>query len=206
MSSANAPLSRYARSGYTVLELILVLALLTIVGALAYPSLESMYGNYKVTAGVDQVRAAWATARAHAAEEGRPYRFGIVSDQGSYRIAPDSGDFWGGNSSNAGGQSQDNADSPAFVLEETLPSGVRFSLADPGTTAGPATDSASAPSGATDSGQWSTVAVFMPDGTARQNVRIVFQASGGRPMVLRLRGLTGLVTARALQDAAADNP
>jgi hypothetical protein len=43
-------------------------------------------------------------------------------------------------------------------------------------------------------GNWNTTVVFLPDGTARDNVKIVFQIRGCRPITLRLRGLTGDVS------------
>ena len=72
------------RRGYTLLELVLVLAVVVMVSAIAYPSLKGMYGHYKMTGAVDSVRAAWAQARAHAIEEGRPYRFAVVPDTGEH--------------------------------------------------------------------------------------------------------------------------
>src|SRR5438045_428621 len=86
------------RPSYTLLELVLVIALLGILTAISYPSLDSMYGHYQLTAATDMVRAGWASARSRALDEGRPYRFAVVPNQGNFRIAPDSSDFWSGNS------------------------------------------------------------------------------------------------------------
>jgi hypothetical protein len=41
-------------------------------------------------------------------------------------------------------------------------------------------------------------AVFLPDGTARGDAALVFRARGCRPVVLRLRALTGIVTGKLL--------
>src|SRR6516164_8495476 len=87
---------RIPRSGFTLFELVLVMVLLVIVGALSYPSLSSMYGGFKVTAAADEVRSAWAQARAHAINEGTPYRFAVVPGKGNYRIAPDVESYWAG--------------------------------------------------------------------------------------------------------------
>jgi hypothetical protein len=38
--------------------------------------------------------------------------------------------------------------------------------------------------------------VFLPDGTARQDVEIRLNASGGAPISIRLRALTGGITTR----------
>src|SRR5438874_4807621 len=109
------------RSGYTLLELMLVLAIIVVMAAIAYPSATAMYGHLRLSQAADAVRAAWAEARAHAIDEGRPYRFAIIPDQGNYRVAPDSPEFWGSSS-----QEQASADAinPPFFLNEALPKGL----------------------------------------------------------------------------------
>lgn len=186
--------ARRPRSAYTLFELILVMAIISMVAALAYPSIEAMYGDYRLTAGVDQVRAAWAAARAHALDEGRPYRFAILPNQGNYRVAPDSADFWAGS---GGAADAAQASTPPYILEETLPRGVRMALSDTPSVGG-ADDLTSQPAASVDAGQWTPVAVFLPDSTARDDAEIVFQTRGCRPRALRLRALTGIVTPRIL--------
>src|SRR5262245_40719595 len=88
--------ARSRRSGYTLFEVVLVAAVVLILAALAYPSLRGMYGGYRVTAGVDSVRAAWAQARGRAIEEGRPYRFAVEPNGTHFRVAPDHSDYWSG--------------------------------------------------------------------------------------------------------------
>src|SRR6516165_5511545 len=84
------------RRAFTLFELLLVLALLVILAGLALPSIDAMYADSRVTAAADQVRASWASARAHAIREGRPYRFAIAVNGNGFRVAPDSSEFWGG--------------------------------------------------------------------------------------------------------------
>lgn len=177
------------RTGYTLLEVILVLAIVVLLASLSFPSLESMYGDVKLNAAADQIRSRWADARTQAIEEGRPYRFAVQTD-GKFRIAPDTTEFWGG------GSTGDNAtpnetDAPPLDVEESLPKGVKFS--DSGlNNAGDAGDS----------GGWITVVRFQPDGTASTDVEIVFESEGSRPLQLKLRGLTGAVTATTLSGVA----
>jgi prepilin-type N-terminal cleavage/methylation domain-containing protein len=171
------------RRGFTLLEVLLVMAVIVMLAAMAYPSIEAMYSDVRLKAAADQVRAAWADARTKAIEEGRPYRFAVQPD-GQFRIAPDAADFWTGG---GGTPAPTDADTQPLVVEDTLPKGVNF--ADGGVNGG-ATDPT-----AGDSGPWQAVVRFLPDGTASQDVEIVFQAEGGgRPVSLRLRGLTGSVT------------
>jgi len=179
-----------ARPGYTLFEIILVLALIVVLTTLVYPSLDAMYGQYRLTQAADMVRAAWATARAHAMDEGRPYRFAVVPNKGNFRVAPDSSDFWGGQSSDSSGSPDSSGISP--VSEDALPKGVRFATADAVQSGNMDTSGDSfLTTGTVDPGTWSSTAVFLPDGTARDDVEITFYARNGRPVVLRLRALTG---------------
>jgi prepilin-type N-terminal cleavage/methylation domain-containing protein len=186
----------HSRRAFTLFEMILVLALLVVLGAALYPSLEAMYGDSKVTAGGDMVRAAWAEAQSHAMNEGRFYRFAVQPYAGNYRVAPDISDFW------KGGSGADDGAGPggkAMVLEGILPKGVRFEAPETWTTgADPNTDTA-VPAGSSDSGSWTTVVVFKPDGTASDDRAITLTARGARPLALRIRGLTGVITVKTVE-------
>src|SRR5262245_18519123 len=160
------------RRGYTLFEVMLVIALLVLMAALVVPNLDAMYADYRLAAAVDGVRASWAQARSHSMDEGRGYRFAIVPGKGNFRVAPDSADYVTG----AGPPAPPDPAKPPLVLEEALPKGITF------TTAGaanqfPAGDTAFAVGGV-ESSQWSPTALFLPNGTARDNVEIVFQARG----------------------------
>lgn len=159
------------RTGFTILEITLVLTVLLVLAAIAVPSIDNMYSDLRLTAAADAVRGRWAETRARAMEDGISYRFAVIHQSGKYRIAPDAGDYWSGNSGVA-----EETDSPPMIVEDELPQGVAFAAeGDAG-------------------GDWSPVVVFQPDGTAREDVEIQFTTGSNRPLVLRLRGLTGAVT------------
>lgn len=199
------------RQAMTLFELVLVLALLVVITAVAIPSVESWYGNYRVTAAADTVRGAWAQARARAMEESRPYRFSVVPNRGNYRLAPEAPEFWSGSGSTGNGSMPEvTSDSqPPLILEETLPKGVRFLTGDQNQA-----DSAGAPdvpvaadTGASpdegapiDPSAWSNPVVFFPDGTAREDAELVLRGRYARALQVKLRGLTGVVTSRWLND------
>src|SRR5262249_10329826 len=83
-----------------------------------------------------------------------------------------------------------------YIFEDALPRGVTFTTAE---DANPAQGGDTVlPIGSVESSQWSPTAIFLPNGTALDNVEIVFQARGCRPRALRLRALTGVVTSRNL--------
>jgi len=179
------------RSAFTLLELIMVLTILVILGALAYPSIESMYGSYRVEAAADQVRTAWAEARTHAVNEGRPYRFSVVPGKRNYRVAPVGESFWSGRAD--GGDS----DSQPYILDDVLPKTIGFTIGDaaPGSTEETPDDSS--PPGEVDPTHWSdgdSMVIFLPDGTVRNDFMLTLRAPGVKPLALKLRALTGSVT------------
>lgn len=183
------------RRAYTLFEVILVLVLLATVAILAFPQLDNMGGPFRLTQAADMVRARWAQARAQAINEGRAYRFALVSGKGNFRIAPDSPDYWSGGEPPA----DPGSSTPPLVLEETLPKGVRFVPIEDfqGSSAGPAGD-AGVPSSGDDHGPWSNAVTFLPDGTASEDKELVFTTTGAQPIVVKLRALTGAATVRKL--------
>ena len=184
--------ARSRRRGFTLLEVMLASAVLLMLAAISYPSLKSSYGHFKLTGGIDSVRAAWATARARAVEEGRPYRFSVEPNGSHFRVAPDRADYW------SGSPPEDDSHGKGSVLEQALPGGVRFSVNGEPTANLP--EDKSAP-GSEDKArrtgiEWSTAVVFLPDGTAKDDVTILFQVQGATPTRVHLRGLTATVTVR----------
>jgi len=179
--------TRKHRPAFTLFELLLVLAILIIFSALAYPSVNAFYGSHQMRRAADMVRTAWAEARAHAIDEARPYRFAIVPNMGNYRIAPHAPEYWSSDPPPA----PDPAN-PALILSEALPKGLRFSTGEALTPTGPS----SLPAAQVPMDAWATKVIFLPDGTAKSDVEITFGAKGTRELNLRLRGLTGAVTTR----------
>src|SRR5205085_11432187 len=112
----------------------------------------TMYAEIHVDAAADMVRGTWADARTQAIEDLKPYRFAVKPDTGEFRLAPDGDDF----ANLAVGLSDSG-----LVRQDTLPSGVKFTLA--------------AGSGGATDGEWTTVAVFLPNGEAQDDVSITFE-------------------------------
>jgi prepilin-type N-terminal cleavage/methylation domain-containing protein len=168
---------RRRRRAFTLLEVILVLALLVILGALAYPSVEGAYAGIRLRAGADALRAALAGARSHAMDECRPYRFCVIPGTGKYRVAPDSSAYWGGGDP----PTPDDPNNPPLVLEASLPKDIAFTM-DEG-----------APSGG-EAGGYMPVVTFLPEGEASDDRQFTLRLPGAKPIIVRLRALTGLVT------------
>jgi hypothetical protein len=171
----------------------LVLALLVILAAIAYPSLDTLLGTFRMNAAADMIRAQWADSRAYAMNEGQAYRFAVVSGKGNFRVAPDNPDYWSGNDPAA-----PDPTNPPLVVDDALPRGVRFATPDNYQTTMDSGDSAM-PVGTVDPNSWTTIVTFLPDGTTKEDVEIVFTGNGARPLDIKLRALTGAVTVRPLQ-------
>jgi prepilin-type N-terminal cleavage/methylation domain-containing protein len=169
---------RTRRPGFTLIEILLVMAMLLVLSALAYPTLSAMYGDVRVKAAADDVRAAWADARSHAIEDGRAYRFAVQPGTGKYRVAPDADGFWDG----SGGADAGDGEAPAFTNEGSLPNGIQFDVGG------------DLPS----TGEWTTVVVFNPDGGCNADTEVTLKEDDedGTPIVVRVRAMTGAVTVR----------
>ena len=184
------------RSAYTLLELLLVVALVGILAALAVPTMQTVYADVRARAAADTVRAAWAEALSRAVNEGRTYRFSLVLDHGNFRVAPDSPEYWSGNSP----VTTTDPSNPVYVQDDALPKGVRFRTVE--ALAAPVTESDESsrlPAESIDPGSWSGMILFLPDGSVRteqEYVEVGIRAPAAQPLVLRMRTLTGVVAIR----------
>jgi Tfp pilus assembly protein FimT len=168
------------RPAYTLIEVILVLTLLVVIGALAIPAIDAMQAGPRLTAATDMVRARLSEARVHAIEERLPYRFAVKNGTGIFRAAPDTSDFWDDGTGGPAGQ----GDGSGWVFDGTLPDKVTFT----------ATNDGPGDSG----GEWQKVCTFQADGSAMQDAEVIFYTRGATPARLRLRAATGAVTTAAL--------
>lgn len=159
------------RKAFSLIEMVVVLAILALLAAIAYPTLSSTEGDRPIKAGGDLIRSKLAEARAAAIEEGTTYRFAISPDGRSVRFAPDNDSF----------NVNPSPDSEIVSEENELPKKV---------TARVINDEAS--EATVDSNGWTRVATFQPDGTCREAVvEIEISQPGTYKLIIRLRGLTG---------------
>lgn len=169
--------SRHRRPGLTLLEVLLVMAILILLSAVAYPTLSGLYGDVRVKAAADQVQATWAEGRARAIEDGRAYRYAVQPGTGKFRLAPDGPGFADGS---GGGPADENAP-PPYVEEGELTKPILFDV----------------PADLPADGSWTTVVLFNPDGSCSHDVEITLKDDDdSTPIAVRVRAMTGAVTVR----------
>src|SRR3954447_23299037 len=80
------PLGR--RSGLTLVEVSLVLALLVVIGAVAIPAMGGAFARASLRGSCDTLRAAWSKARMAAIQKGETYVFRCEPRGGRFQIVP----------------------------------------------------------------------------------------------------------------------
>jgi Tfp pilus assembly protein FimT len=160
------------------MELMVVMAIVLILGAIVGPSLFAFWGNNRTKAAVDTVTARLADARGAALAQGRPYRMCVSPDGLSVRVCPDE--------SEPAEEFATEQPATAIFEQNTLPAGV---LLTPMMTG--------AATAAADTDGWTTLVVFLPDGTCREDAEFEVTEPNNTqsiPQTIRVRAMTGVWT------------
>ena len=206
---------RRQRPGFTLMEILLVVALLVAISAIALPALEGPMENHRLRVSGDIVRVEWSHARIKAMETGRTYVFKYQPELQNFKIEPwhleddylesshvvqgmAGGAFAGANriqansaSSSSGIYSPTSTTATSTVELGKLPESVVFVGSET------ELDDRSAFLSTTMSGGerdviWSDPIFFYPDGTS-STARILIRNSRARYLMVSVRGLTGVV-------------
>lgn len=163
----------HRHAGYTLIEIVVVMAVIVILGAVFIPSLTGVEGDRPIKAAGDLLRARMAEARSQAMENGIRYRLALAPDGRRVRVAPDDASF-------ADAGPTDDGAGP-LVSDNVFPLGVTARVVSD--EAGEAT---------VDQYGWTRVATFEPLGTCRETVvEVELTQPGTYTLVVRMRGLTG---------------
>lgn len=72
----------------TLIEILVVLALLVVIGGLVIPVFEGSIASVRLRRAGDQVVTGWSRARAEAIESGQPYQFRFTPETGTFVVEP----------------------------------------------------------------------------------------------------------------------
>jgi prepilin-type N-terminal cleavage/methylation domain-containing protein len=190
------------RRGYTLFELMLVLALLVVIGALVWPNLTGPLDNQKLRKSADLIRAELAGARNQAMRTGRIQAFRYSTGAGEYTIEPwfANDDYLESNVQTAGLVPLDQTAVMVQAKAVKLDDGIIFSggevevdlramEASRDTIRATSVEPTAAP-----------VILFYPDGSS-STARLILTNEEGYFVVIQLRGLTGIARMTDLLDA-----
>jgi prepilin-type N-terminal cleavage/methylation domain-containing protein len=196
--------------GMTLVEILVVLALLVVIGGLVVPVFEGSIASVRLRRAGDQVVTGWSRARAEAIESGQPYQFRFTPDTGTFVIEPWTG-LLGSEGSSAARTTTDGATSTSTATSTTSSS--TSSTATSAETSSSVTNTALPDEIVFQSGELavedfqsgersvaslqdageslSTPILFFPDGTASEASILL---TNGKQQFVRvtLRGLTGV--------------
>lgn len=192
------------RRGLSLLELILVCAVLIAVAALALPALYGPMEDQRLKKTADLLRAEWSKARATAMKTGRMHVFQYELGSDTYSLTPlydetEATEISGGSAAAAPGPrvlTPRDMLSPIGVSGAKLPEGIRFHSGQTVVDQRMQQTEAAGTAGAGGGLGLSQPIVFYPDGSA-SDARVVL--TNDRFFVeVRLRGLTGISKASDL--------
>ncbi|WP_425397893.1 prepilin-type N-terminal cleavage/methylation domain-containing protein [Aeoliella sp.] len=165
--------ARPVRSAFTLVEILLVLALLVVIAGFTVLTLDASVLRSKLRKGVEQVRTTWAEGKHTSVANGQRMVFTCLLGGRDYRLAPLGQAITPDQQAQAEGSGQ-------------LPEGVVFRSLE---AAAPTAMTQQTGSYYVEEGQWSQPVVFNPDGTSYDAV-VVLEESSGKQVQVTLRGLT----------------
>lgn len=191
------------RPGFTLLELLLVLALLAAVMALALPSVGMMMADGRIKRAGNQVQIALADARLEAMRSGRTQVFRCQLGTGQYTLTPlhsaadmtEAADMAGqivpGSAGSAAAASTYTPPEPVAVEISELPDGITFSDQQvESAQRGMLAVQQAAQADRAEQESWTQPIFLYADGTTSTALLKVRSANGATVSV-QLRGLTG---------------
>ena len=179
-----------SRSGFSMLEIVMVLAVFIVISGLAMPAIGRAFSGQHLRSAADVVRAGFSEARVKSMQTGDVYGFFYSPGTGQYFVTPMAQGF----------RSIRDGVKPESVIRE-LENGIVFvsGQAHEDSRSQMATEQATS----TFSGM--RPVLFYPDGTS-QTARVLLQSSNSSTMIqVDLRGLTGTSSKSRLLSPSAVN-
>ncbi len=166
---------RHTQHGYTLFEVMLVMAILVAVGAVAVPIFRQSFEIERLRKGADVLRTAWSKTRVQAMTTGQTHAFRFDYTSNKFVIA-----VWDT------GEGMTEASSETSVAERPgqLPEGIVFHAAEKQADVRAAETEASG-------SQTAPQIFFYPDGTT-STAQVLITNNHDRFLKVQLRGLTGI--------------
>ncbi|MFO1042581.1 MAG: prepilin-type N-terminal cleavage/methylation domain-containing protein [Planctomycetaceae bacterium] len=190
------------RDGFTMIEMLLVLGVIAVIIAVAWPNVIRLTGQQRLLESSDKVRSLASSARIHAIESGLVYQFRYEPGGRRFVVIPFEREFESV-SPDAQGTGASSSLGRFSKASGLLPEGVSFAAPKlPGTSSGTASGgqklSADLFSGLADAAKleqasWSGPILFQPDGTGTDIAFEVVDRRNQR-VTVTVRGVTGAVT------------
>jgi Tfp pilus assembly protein FimT len=206
--------NRRALRAFTLVEVLLTLALIAGMAALLWPSLDKPFAAIRLRKSADLVRAHWTSARVQAMSTGQVQSFRYQPGTGSFEVEP-----WQFQETDSPDAAPEDFSALPYVTgpgattsDKRLPERIQFvedevvedarsAYLQAGGTANVvnSTDSirpangGDAPAAGAQGQPWSTPILFYPDGTT-SSARVLLANEHGAQIIVQLRGLTGVAT------------
>jgi len=199
------PEVRKSRRGMTLIELLLVLALLTVIGSMVVPVFTGSFSSIRLRRAGDKVLTSWSAARARAIESGEVMQFSFTPESGTYQVEPWAGvvedDTLGGAATSSSSYGTATAPATTATTVKTgdadqaedaasLPEQIVFHRGELLVEDAITGERAVAPMQSARDAQ-STAILFFPDGTS-SDASVVIANDRRQYVRLMLRGLTGV--------------
>jgi prepilin-type N-terminal cleavage/methylation domain-containing protein len=200
---------RHARRGLTLIEVMLVLALMVVIAAFTWPVMNNTFASQRLKKAAEIVRTQWSKSRILAMNSGRVVLFRYEIGGGRFRsdeyidvtafenmsndgTTPEANATSGGNSwTPYQDTNSQNSASPPVAGEQTLPEGILFRACEIDNDSRATTATVNPAADATGI-SWSEPIYFYPDGTS-SSAQLQIYNDRQRAVELVLRGMTGVV-------------
>jgi prepilin-type N-terminal cleavage/methylation domain-containing protein len=191
------------RKAFTLIEMLLVLAIVVAIAALSAPAMRGMVQSARLRAAADTVRTEWTRAHVKAMKTGRIQVFRYESGGAKYSVQPwIAGDdaIESSAPTTAGFEVADSSQDSANVGEgHELPEGTMFVRGDAAAESRSLAVEQTAMDSTQFESEWSRPILFYPDGTT-SDAFVVVANENERGIQVNLRGMTGTATLSEVMD------
>ena len=185
------------RKGFTLLEMLLVLAIIVAIAALAAPAMRGLIQSARLRAAADTVRTEWTRAHVKAMKTGRIQVYRYELGGAKYSVQPwIAGDdaIESSAPTTAGFEVADETQDSANVGEgHELPEGTMFVAGDAAAESRSLAIEQTAMDSTQFESEWSRPILFYPDGTT-SDAFVVVANENKVGIQVNLRGMTGTAT------------